>query len=668
MKINRAQKHRQPYCKSQPPQALKKMAGLGLLEVMLFLFVIGTIVVIGYTWLAAKKQSERAEAQTAQLQYVNRYIESFAAVNFRLPCPATTPGGTEDCTVATNVKGYLPFASIGLNATDAKVGGSNMLYMVSRSALADLGAATNVFEPANLKNTDAVPDTFAFNQISTGDYCRNLALAGGETAGVRVFNGVTGRRIAYAIAHPGQFNADGTGSDFDGRNDTLSNASMEAPEVAQSSSAYDDRVLARSANELMFSTDCVGHIASLNLMGIGVNVISEVKDQFTEAKADAELEILVSIFKTLIAVYGVGMAGLSLGTSIVELATYSAALATAIATCIVLVGCAFIGPYTAAVVAQSIAIGLNVAGVVAAAAAVVINIVYIGLVAEVAALAGSASTQASPDLTTQVADALTRWNDAKAATIQAAGRIVTAQNDLTAAIPPRDTARTNLYTTTRSTIDTANALGLPVTTTPNTTNDIYVNDVVAKFTALTDAKDAKAAADQAVITAQQSAPGYVVPPGTSVFSAADQAIIAGKQTLANNAATAQATAQTNYDNARNTLISVNRRQYCRTTVVPLSSPPVTVTNCAFVDQQGTITTQLNTYEQKYTAFAAAQMGVTSSQDAYTKAQAAEAGAKDAYDQLVAVNTTLTPPGGGTLIPWVGAEAALRAADAKGGIR
>ena len=93
-----------------------------------------------------------------------------------------------------------------------------------------------------------------------------------------------------------------------------------------------------------------------------------------------------------------------------------------------------------------------------------------------------------------------------------------------------------------------------------------------------------------------------------------------------------------------------------------------VTNCFFVDQQGTITTQLNTYEQKYTAFAAAQKGVTSAQDAYTKAQAAEAGAKDAYDQLAAVNTTLTPPGGGTLVPWVGAEAALQAADAKGGIR
>ena len=663
MKITRAQKY-------QPHQAasLKKMAGLGLLEVMLFLFVIGTILVVGDTWLAAKKQSERAEAQTAQLQYVNRYIESFAAVNFRLPCPATTPGGAEDCTVATNVKGYLPFASIGLSATDAKVGGGNMLYMVSRSALTDLGKASNTFEPENLKNTVAVPDTFAFNQISTGDYCRNLALAGGETAGVQVFNGATGRRVAYAIAHPGQVNADGAGSVFDGRNGNLSNASMEAPEVAQSTSAYDDQVLARTPNELMFSTDCVGHIASLNLMGIGVNVISEVKDQFTEAKADAELEILVSIFKTLIAVYGVGMAGLSLGTSIVELGVYSAALATAIATCIVLVGCAFIGPYTAAVVAQSIAIGLNVAAVVAAAAAVVINIVYIGLVAEVAALAGSASTQASPNLTTQVADALTRWNDAKAATIQAAARIVTAQNDLAAAIPPRDAARNDLYSTTRATINVANLLGIPVTTIPTTTNDIYVNDVVAKFTALTDAKDARAAADQAVLTAQQSAPGYVMPPGTSVFSAADQAVIAGKQTLANNAATAQATAQTTYDNARNALISVNRRQYCQTTTIPLSSPPVMVTNCFFVDQQGTITTQLNTYEQKYTAFAAAQKGVTSAQDAYTKAQAAEAGAKDAYDQLAAVNTTLTPPGGGTLVPWVGAEAALQAADAKGGIR
>ncbi len=658
MKITRAQKHGQGV-----QQNLKKMTGLGLLEVMLFLFVIGTLFVVGYTWLAAKKQAENAEMQTAQLQYVNRFIESFAAVNYRLPCPATTPGGAEDCTVATNVKGYLPYASIGLSASDSKAGGGHMLYMVSRSAIADLGAATNTYEPIKLKDTVAVPDTFAFNQISTGDYCRNLALSSAETTGVSVYNGALARRVAYAVAHPGQVDADGSGSVFDGRNADTSNSAMEAPEIAQASGSYDDRVLARSANELMFSTDCAGHIASLNLMGLGVNVISEVKDQFDAAKKAADLEILVSIFKTLIAAYGVGMAGISLGATITELGVYSAALAVAVGTCIVLVGCAFIPPYTAAVTAASIAVGLNVAGVALAVAAVVVNVVYIALVAEVAALAGSAATQANPDLTSQIADALTRWNAATTAKNDAAARIITAQNDLAAADPARIAAQNSLYSTTRGTITSANAAGVPITTTPNTANDSYVADVIAKFTALIQAKNARADADQAVISAQQAASTPQTP--------AQLADIANKQTLASNALAAQGSAQTNYDNARNALININLRSYTvTTTVIVPGTPPtsVTTTTTGFIDNRPAITAQITTYEEKYTAYSVALRGVTLAQDSYNKAVVAEAGAKDAYDQLVAINTTIGTPGGGPAAAWAGAEAILQAADAKGGMR
>ncbi len=666
MKIKRAQKH-------QPPQqqSLKKMAGLGLLEAMLFLFVIGTILVVGYAWLAAKSQAERAETTKAQLQYVNRYIESFAAVNYRLPCPATTIGGAEDCTSPTNVKGYLPYASIGLSASDTKAGDLQMLYMVSRSAVADLGAATNVYEPIKLKNTVAVPDTYALAQISTGDYCRKLALSGAEATGVSVFTGGTGRRVAYSVAHPGQVDADDSGSLFDGRNANLSNSAMEAPDVAQVSGSYDDRVLARSAGDLMFTNDCASHIASLNLMGLGVNVISEVQDQFAAAKEAADLEILVSIFKTLIAAYGVGMAGISLGASIVELGVMSAALAVAVGTCIVLVGCAFIPPYTAAVTAGSIAIGLNVAGVALAVAAVVINVVYIVLVAEVAALAGSAATQANPDLTTQVEDARLRWVAATAEKNNAAARLVTAQNDLAAADPARTTARNNLYSTTGSTINSANLAGVPVTTTATTTNDSFVADVVAKYTLLAQAKAAVAAANQAVATAQQSAVGYVAPPGTSVYTAAELATIAAKQTLANNAITAQGAAQTTYDTARNALIAINRRAYTVTTTVIIpGSPPtsVTTTTTGHIDNRAAITTQITTYEEKYTAFAVAENGVLLAQDSYNKAVVAETGAKDAYDQLRLTSTTVATPIGNVTGPWGGAEALLREADAKGGMR
>ncbi len=644
MQITRAQKQQSHHAAS-----LKKMAGLGLLEVMLFLFVIGTILVVGYTWLAAKKQSERAEAQTAQLQYVNRYIESFAAVNFRLPCPATTRGGVEDCGVATNVKGYLPLASIGLDATDPKVGGGELLYMLSRSALADLGKASNSFEPKNLKHTAAVPDTFAFDQVTTGDYCLNLAVAATETAGVRVFNGSTGRRVAYAIAHPGVANADATGSTFDGRNADLTNLSMEAPETAQSATVYDDRVLARTPNELLLTGDCAGHIASLDLMGLGVNVIAEVQAQFADAKEAAELEIRISIFKTVMAAYDVGLAALGLATGIAELAAYTSALAAAVILCIIVIGCPLAVALGVAVTTQGLAIAANGIAVGLAATAVGINILYIVLVAEVAALAGSAAGAANPNLTALIASALTDRNNKIVEKNNAAAALVVAQSNLAVADPPRIAAESNLYTTTRNTIVLANAAGVPPTSSPNTENDIYVVDAVVKFTALTQATENKVAAAQALAIAVAAA---AIPPTVD-----EAAGIAGKQQRLSDAIAGQAAAQTAYDASRATLIATNNRAYL---VTSPGSPPTTVTQ--FINNQAAVTAQLVAYEGAYTTYSARLAAVVSAQSRFDAAAAAEATAIDYYNQLISVS----PPSGTAPANWLGAEAILKAADAKGG--
>jgi hypothetical protein len=220
-----------------------------------------------------------------------------------------------------------------------------------------------------------------------------------------------------------------------------------------------------------------------------------------------------------------------------------------------------------------------------------------------------------------------------------------------------------LYATTRGTITAANAAGVPLTTTANTANDSYVSDVIAKFTALTQAKKTTADADQAVISAQQAASTPQTP--------AQIADIANKQVLAGNALTAQGTAQTNYNNARNALININLRSYTvtTTTIIPGTPPTsVTTTTTGFIDNRPAITAQITTYEEKYTAYSVAALGVTLAQDGYNKAVVAEAGAKDAYDQLVATNTTIGTTAGGPGTPWAGAEAILQAADAKGGMR
>jgi type II secretory pathway pseudopilin PulG len=79
------------------PTPPSKMGGLGLLEVMLFVFVVGTLLVVGYAWTMAQQQAVQAEKQASILQQADRFIEAFASANFRLPCPADTPGGVCAC-------------------------------------------------------------------------------------------------------------------------------------------------------------------------------------------------------------------------------------------------------------------------------------------------------------------------------------------------------------------------------------------------------------------------------------------------------------------------------------------------------------------------------------------------------------------------------------------
>ncbi len=211
---------------SQRSSPMRYAKGFGLLEVMLFVFVVASFLAVGYAWLTVQQQSVRAQERTAILQQANRFVEAFTAANNRLPCPASNLNGVEDC-VSANAKGYLPYRTINFDASQLQRGVGQLRYLVSRSMtkqrdLASSNDPLNAFEPAKWDDTLAAPSTFAFNQVTTADYCRSLTKVGIEATVVD--SAGVGKRVAYAIADSGSGDEDSDGSVFDGLNADLSTA------------------------------------------------------------------------------------------------------------------------------------------------------------------------------------------------------------------------------------------------------------------------------------------------------------------------------------------------------------------------------------------------------------------------------------------------------------
>ena len=619
-----------------------RVAGFGLLETLLFVFAVGATLIAGYMWLGASKESARVLTQTTVLQQANRAIEGFATANFRLPCPASVPGGVEDC-AAGRQKGYVPSRTLGLDGAAEGADLARMRYMVSRGTASDLAVASNTFEPRKWDGA-----LHAFGQTSTVDYCRSLLLANGNASGAVVINGAVTRPVAFAIAHPGAGDANGDGDLFDGVNGGAA-AQMESPDRKPARGQYDDQVLARTAGDLAVNSNCDTIIASLNMIALGADVMDEVNSTKIVTTATASVLAAIGIAKTAAGVFKVVKAVILLAGSGVTLSASASLLAGAIATCVVLVGCAEIPHAVASVASSVLSIVAAVAAVAAATAAVVANLVYVGLVLEVAVLAGI-STNQTVDLTSVIASALTAWQNATAQRVAAATILTNAQNAVTSTFNAQNAAYNNLYAEARAIVAATNAAGEPDGTTPTTALDIWVADTVSRIDGLNQARFILVGARDELAVAQG-----IVPQDTGV--------IANKQALVNNAVAVEATALFDYNASRQNLIDRARRQYCVTT----TNSSGTTTDCnLFYDGRASIAPKIDDYSNKYDRYFVKAKTVEGAQIAYNESLAAEDNARLSYQRLVAVNTATTTPGGTAVGGSVGAEAILRRADAKGG--
>lgn len=255
----------------RPPQS-----GIGLVQVMLILLLVGSALAAGAVLLQSKRAPAQATTQEKTLRWADEAIAAFASTHARLPCPAKTLDGEEalDNTgkcLPGNAKGWLPTRTLlGASGNGMPVGPvAYMVYRGDNTNHLDLTAPGNAYQPPLIDGTDREIITKdddgketgrrPFTAINGLDLCRSLeqasATASDATLAQVPASGGVPRNVAYGIAAAGAL----AGPDrLDGSN-AGAGAQMEAP-WREWDSGYDDRVRIRSF-------DAAGQMLGCRLLG-----------------------------------------------------------------------------------------------------------------------------------------------------------------------------------------------------------------------------------------------------------------------------------------------------------------------------------------------------------------------------------------------------------------
>ncbi|BCN94305.1 hypothetical protein THMIRHAM_20900 [Thiomicrorhabdus immobilis] len=445
--------------------AIKKQTGFGLLHVAILLMIIGGLASYMLKPLAPQTPTKSNELA---LKKADKLLQDFITINGRLPCVDTTGDGVEDCS-ANSVKGALPYLTLGMTSAGFSAGDAPIKYGVYRNANntavknggidrvatsdanaisllsndADLATLKNRYQPT-MAGGYSFNFTDAANQNSL-DFCQALKAA--ETSAfsntrlyVQTPSG-SQKNVAYALSMGGRYDGDNDGDLNDGLNASSTTAFNSSGTFL--SSVYDDYVINRSFSELQEKLQCDVVMQSLNMVANSVLMEKEVKDQ-AEDMADAAVEgaIMAGINVAVIA-YSVVLAAVDLANASATLGVASGLLSGAVASCVVLVGCAFIPVYTASVVAAGIGVGLAGVAVGAGAAAGISQAVATGLYIDIAVRANAAvpddvvSTTSNPDYSATItalnAEKTVAINEASAARSDANTKLSAASTALNTA-------------------------------------------------------------------------------------------------------------------------------------------------------------------------------------------------------------------------------------------
>lgn len=244
---------------------LRRVRGFTFLEMAVVLFTTGFLFMAVPRLVSQSGEVLASQPGATPAEQARLALTGFILRHHRLPCPAASSGGGEDCSLKT---GYLPYQALGLSKPLTNRFGNDFWYGVH----ADLTGASGVYNPT-YKDSGAsywqTSSELGNHEVNLLDFCaklRTAAQAAPDGAKVSLKNSLAPAagpvNVAWALADPGPADADRDGRLFD-----LGNHNAAAPMAFEStgrtqSSDYDDTVSAAGLNQLFGELRCPGLLAA----------------------------------------------------------------------------------------------------------------------------------------------------------------------------------------------------------------------------------------------------------------------------------------------------------------------------------------------------------------------------------------------------------------------
>ena len=237
--------------------------GFGLIQVLVLLLLISSALAAAAVLLQSRRNAERVQTQESSLRWADEAVYSFAAANARLPCPAKTMGGDEDCS-DESADGWLPLQTLA-GAAGAAPGLGPLRYAVYRGTASnhlDLTQPLNAYQPLDLQGE---PRTFenddetkgSYDSVNGLDFCQALGLATANAGKVDTSLSSTRDRNALPVNIAYGIVAAGPDSSASGRFDADNNGGvvLESP-WRRSDAGYDDRVRVQTFADVAHAVGC----------------------------------------------------------------------------------------------------------------------------------------------------------------------------------------------------------------------------------------------------------------------------------------------------------------------------------------------------------------------------------------------------------------------------
>jgi hypothetical protein len=257
--------------------------GIGMLEVMILIAVISSLMIAGFLQWRTSNYELSSRKEQINLSQADAALLAFTTIANRLPCPDVNRDGLEDC-MPTAQKGWLPATTLRLAGADPGVQVGQLRYLVQRGAAnIDLATQADQWRPLAYDSSAVgmLDSNYGGTAIQTlSDFCARL-VAGTTTLFNPLYANVssaTPRLVAFALAHPGNQDADGDGDSFDGANRSSNLTQMEPGDRSSLLSSYDDVVFERSLSSMRNALSCDLLNNSIDSTALAADAVQAVAD------------------------------------------------------------------------------------------------------------------------------------------------------------------------------------------------------------------------------------------------------------------------------------------------------------------------------------------------------------------------------------------------------